>query len=118
MWGSQIGWVDPIPLMSEQAVSEARFMKTLMDFRRSLHDVVYGGLFIRELTPTGDNPIVKIPGFGDDASVLAAEWRKPDGRKVYIVVNMDEKNIRFRYPAWTSPSMWRVRPASVSICNG
>ena len=36
--------------MSEQAVSEARFMKTLTDFRRSLHDVVYGGLFIRELT--------------------------------------------------------------------
>lgn len=118
MWGSQIGWVDPVPLMSEQAVSEARFMKTLMDFRRSLHDVVYDGLFIRELTPAGDNPIVKIPGFGDDASVLAAEWRKPDGRKVYIVVNMDEKNIRFRYPAWTSPSRWRVRPASVLICNG
>lgn len=35
LWGSQIGWVDPIPLMSEQAVSEARFMKTLMDFRRA-----------------------------------------------------------------------------------
>ena len=61
LWGSQIGWVDPVPLMSEQAVSEARFMKTLTDFRRSLHDVVYGGLFIRELTPAGDNPIVKIP---------------------------------------------------------
>ena len=103
LWGSQIGWVDPIPLMSEQAVSEARFMKTLMDFRRSLHDVVYGGLFIRELTPAGDNPIVKIPGFGDDASVLAAEWRKPDGRKVYIVVNMDEKKHKVSLPGVDKP---------------
>ena len=103
LWGSQIGWVDPVPLMSEQAVSEARFMKTLMDFRRSLHDVVYGGLFIRELTPAGDNPIVKIPGFGDDASVLAAEWRKPDGRKVYIVVNMDEKKHKVSLPGVDKP---------------
>ena len=103
LWGSQIGWVDPVPLMSEQAVSEARFMKTLTDFRRSLHDVVYGGLFIRELTPAGDNPIVKIPGFGDDASVLAAEWRKPDGRKVYIVVNMDEKKHKVSLPGVDKP---------------
>lgn len=68
--------------MSEQAVSEARFMKTLTDFRRSLHDVVYGGLFIRELTPAGDNPIVKIPGFGDDASGAGrrvAEAGRPQG---------------------------------------
>ena len=78
-------------------------MKTLMDFRRSLHDVVYGGLFIRELTPTGDNPIVKIPGFGDDASVLAAEWQKPDGRKVYIVVNMDENKHKVSLPGVDKP---------------
>ena len=103
LWGSQIGWVDPVPLMSEQAAKEARFMKTLMDFRRTLHDVVYGGLFIRELTPTGDNPVVKIPGFGDDASVLAAEWRKPDGRKVYIVVNMDENKHKVSLPGVDKP---------------
>ena len=66
LWGSQIGWVDPRPLMSERAAKEARFMKTLMDFRRGVHDVVYGGLFIREFAPSGDNPVVRIPGFGDD----------------------------------------------------
>ena len=37
LWGSQIGWVDPRPLMSERAAKEARFMKTLMDFRRGVH---------------------------------------------------------------------------------
>lgn len=91
LWGSQIGWVDPRPLMSERAAKEARFMKTLMDFRRGVHDVVYGGLFIREFAPSGDNPVVRIPGFGDDASVLAAEWLKPDGKRVYLIVNMDDK---------------------------
>lgn len=103
LWGSQIGWVDPIPLMSEQAAKEARFMKTLMDFRRGLHDVVYGGLFIREVTPGGDNPIVRIPGFGDDTSVLAAEWRKPDGGRVYIVVNMDEHKHEVSLPGVDKP---------------
>lgn len=91
LWGLQIGWVDPRPLMSERAAKEARFMKTLMDFRRGVHDVVYGGLFIREFAPSGDNPVVRIPGFGDDASVLAAEWLKPDGKRVYLIVNMDDK---------------------------
>ena len=52
---------------------------------------------------SGDNPIVKIPGFGDDASVLAAEWRKPDGRKVYIVVNMDEKKHKVSLPGVDKP---------------
>ena len=66
-------------------------MKTLMDYRRGVHDVVYGGLFIREFAPSGDNPVVRIPGFGDDASVLAAEWLKPDGKRVYLIVNMDDK---------------------------
>ena len=33
----------------------------------------------------------RIPGFGDDASVLAAEWLKPDGKRVYLIVNMDDK---------------------------
>ncbi len=67
LWGSQIGWVDPRPLMSERAAKEARFMKTLMDFRRGVHDVVYGGLFIREFAPSGDNPVVRFP---DSATML------------------------------------------------
>lgn len=88
LWGSQIGWVDPVALMSEAAEEEADFMKRLMDFRRGVHDVVYGGVFIREITPRGDNPPVFIPGFGVDSTVLASEWQKPDGGRVYLLVNM------------------------------
>lgn len=98
LWGSQIGWVDPRALMAKEAEKEARFMKTLMDFRRGVHDVVYGGLFIREFAPSGDNPVVNIPGFGDDSLVLAAEWQKPDGKRVCLVVNMDEKAHKVSLP--------------------
>ena len=58
LWGSQIGWVDPRPLMSERAAKEARFMKTLMDFRRGVHDVVYRRAIIRS------------SGFPDSATML------------------------------------------------
>ena len=103
LWGSQIGWVDPRPLMSKEAEAEARFMKTLMHFRRGLHDVVYGGLFLREVTPTGDNPVVKVPGFGDDASVLAAEWQKADGKRVYLVVNRSDEAHKVSLPGVAKP---------------
>ncbi len=72
LWGSQPGWVDPRYLMAEEAAVEARFLKTLMDFRRGLHDVIYGGRFIREMAAEGDNPLLHAPGFGDEAAVLAS----------------------------------------------
>ena len=103
LWGSQIGWVDPRPLMSEEAAAEARFMRELMHFRRTLHDVVYGGRFLREVTPAGDNPRIDIPGFGEDATVLASEWCRPDGRHVYIVVNMGDKDRRVTLPGVDKP---------------
>ena len=58
--------------MAEEAAVEARFLKTLMDFRRGLHDVIYGGRFIREMAAEGDNPLLHAPGFGDEAAVLAS----------------------------------------------
>ena len=103
LWGSQIGWVDPRPLMSEEAAAEARFMRELMHFRRTLQDVVYGGRFLREVTPAGDNPRIDIPGFGEDATVLASEWSRPDGRHVYIVVNMGDKDRRVTLPGVDKP---------------
>ena len=98
LWGSQPGWVDPRYLMSKEAEREARFLKTLMDFRRGLHDVLYGGRFLRELTPAGDNPTMHAPGFGDDAAVLASEWQTPDGRRVYLVINRDDKAHKVSLP--------------------
>ncbi|WP_290541004.1 DUF6259 domain-containing protein [Alistipes sp.] len=103
LWGAQIGWVDPVLLMDKRVEREARFMRNLMQFRRGVHDVVYGGLFLRELTPSGDNPEVEIPGFGRDTRVLAAEWRKPDGSRVYLVVNMDDVRHRVSLPGVEQP---------------
>lgn len=110
LWGSQPGWVDPRYLMSEEAVVEARFLKTLMDFRRGLHDVIYGGRFLSEHTAEGDNPTMHAPGFGDEAAVLASEWETPAGKRVYIVVNRDEKAHKVSLPG--------VKPFRIEALSG
>ena len=38
------------------------------------------------------------PGFGDDAAVLASEWQAPDGRRVYLVINRDDKAHKVSLP--------------------
>ena len=110
LWGSQPGWVDPRYLMAKEAAVEARFLKTLMDFRRGLHDVIYGGRFIREMAAEGDNPLLHAPGFGDEAAVLASEWETPAGKRVYIVVNRDEKAHKVSLPG--------VKPFRIEAFSG
>lgn len=110
LWGSQPGWVDPRYLMSEGARTEASFLKTLKEFRHGLHDVIYGGRFLRELAADGDNPMMHAPGFGDEAAVLASEWETPAGERVYIVVNRDEKPHKVSLPG--------VKPFRIDALSG
>ena len=55
------------------------------------------------------NPNVQIsllpqnPVMDEDATVLASEWCRPDGRHVYIVVNMGDKDRRVTLPGVDKP---------------
>lgn len=92
LYGAQLGWVDPRLLwIDEKTEYEAKFLKTLVEFRKKQHDVFIGGRYIREFIPEGDNPYVTIPVFGADYMVKGAEWLSGDGKRVLYVVNSDSK---------------------------
>lgn len=90
LFGSQLGWVEPTLLMKKESAKETAFLKDLALLRSKQHDVFYGGRFINEIIPTGDNPIRSIPDFGDAHVVCASEWLSTKGEKVVYVVNMDD----------------------------
>ena len=81
-----------------------------MDFRRGLHDVIYGGRFLCEHTAEGDNPMMHAPGFGDEAAVLASEWETPAGKRVYLVVNRAEQAHKVSLPG--------VKPFRIEALSG
>ncbi|MDD2960704.1 MAG: DUF6259 domain-containing protein [Muribaculaceae bacterium] len=92
LFGSQLGWVDPTLLLKDEAKKEAAFLKELAQMRRKQHDVFYGGRYITDVVPTGDNPEVDIPGFGKTTVVCGAEWQSKNGQRVLYLVNMDTKD--------------------------
>lgn len=98
LWGSQLGWVDPQTLMKPESKKEADFLKDMMLFRRKQHDVLYGGRFMGEIIPKGDNPEWDIPGFGKSPVVRAAEWQSKDGKSVILVVNIDDNKHSVELP--------------------
>lgn len=90
LFGSQLGWVDPTLLMKEEAKREASFLKTLGEYRRKQHNIFYGGRYVQEIVPTGDNPVVDVAGFGPQSVVCGSEWVSPKGKRVQYYVNMDQ----------------------------
>ncbi len=87
LWGSQLGWVAPTILMNFP--QQARFLKNLTDFRKSAHDLFFGGRFLGELVPGGDNPQVEVPGYERTPVVMGATWADARGRQAVVLVNMD-----------------------------
>ena len=63
-----------------------------------------------EMAAEGDNPRLHAPGFGDEAAVLASEWETPAGKRVYIVVNRDEKAHKVSLPG--------VKPFRIEAFSG
>ena len=92
LYGSQLGWVDPTLIVKDEAKSEAAFLKELVKFRKHQHDVFNGGRYIDQVVPTGDNPIVDVPGFGKCNVVDGALWTDKKGNKVLYLVNMDKSS--------------------------
>lgn len=89
LYGSQLGWVDPTLLMKDEAKREQDFLKTLTLLRKKQHDVFYGGRYMKEIIPTGDNPMLDVYGFGKYNVVCGSEWMTSKGKKVQYFVNMD-----------------------------
>ncbi|MFA6592151.1 MAG: DUF6259 domain-containing protein [Bacteroidales bacterium] len=98
LFGSQLGWVDPTLLMKDEAKREATFLKTLSDLRRRQHDVFIGGRYMREIIPSGDNPVVDVPGFGPFNVVAGSQWLSASGKTVQYYVNMDSVDHQVTLP--------------------
>ena len=91
LWGSQLGWVDPVALMKEGVEEEAEFLKEMMLFRKQQHEYVNGGQFLREVIPGGDNPVKVYPGCGKSPVVRGAVWKSSErDHKVLFLVNIDQ----------------------------
>lgn len=91
LWGAQLGWVKPELIMAPEAQTEALFLREMVRFRRKQHDLIYGGRFIKEVIPLGDNPELHIPKLGTTPVVRGAFWIGEKGNKAILLVNIDDK---------------------------
>ena len=98
LWGSQLGWIDPKFLMNDAAKNECAMLKNLADIRKANHDIFFGGRFMGEFVPTGDNEVVDVPNFQKSPVVLGAEWQNVKGKTVYVVANMSDRDRKVTLP--------------------
>lgn len=88
LWGAQLGWVGPRKIMEHPC--EAMMLKNLSAFRKRNHDIFFGGTFLGELIPEGDNPVTDIPSYQLTNVVMGARWKTVSGKRVIILVNMSD----------------------------
>ncbi|MDE7386663.1 MAG: glycoside hydrolase [Muribaculaceae bacterium] len=98
LWGSQLGWVEPKLLMNEANRNEALMLKNLAKFRKDNHDIFFGGRFMAEFTPGGDNPTFDVPNYQPTPVVMGAEWTDVKGKRFYIVANMSDTDRKVTLP--------------------
>ena len=85
--------------MADENKAEARMLKNLVDFRKANHDIFFGGRFIAEFTPGGDNETVNIPNYQPTPLVMGAEWTDINGKPYYILVNMSDRDRKVTLPS-------------------
>ena len=98
LWGAQLGWAEPKVLMAPENSAEAGFLKNLAVFRKKNRDLFFGGRFIGEFVPEGNNKKTVIPGYWETSEVMGAEWLDIQGEKSYIVVNMGKEEAEIIIP--------------------
>ncbi|MGV8093140.1 MAG: hypothetical protein AB2L24_14880 [Mangrovibacterium sp.] len=96
LWGAQLGWVKPELIMAPEARTEAVFLREMAQFRRKQHDLIYGGRFVKEVIPEGDNPVLQVPGMGTTPAVRGSFWIGAGGTEAILIVNMDDDPHRIR----------------------
>lgn len=92
LWGSQLGWVEPKLLMHDANKTEALMIKNLVKFRKDNHDIFFGGRFMAEFIPEGDNETFDVPNYQPTPVVMGAEWIDIKGKPYYIVANMSDRD--------------------------
>jgi hypothetical protein len=90
LWGSQLGWIQPEKVMDGRCEINARFLKEMTNFREKQHDIIYGGQFVKEIIPTGDNPILKPTNMNETPAVRAALWKGRNNQSAIFIVNIDD----------------------------
>lgn len=98
LWGAQLGWIQPEWLFAKGNDAEIRYLKTLGAFRKANHDLFFGGRFLEEVIPTGDNPTFTIWGGETFPSVMGARWSSVKGGDAYVLVNMSGKGHKVTLP--------------------
>ncbi len=112
LWGSQLGWVSPELLMRDGNKNEQVFLKNLAEFRKKNHDIFFGGNFMDEFAPQGDNPVVDIPNYQKTNVVMGAEWKSVKGKTAYILANMSTQDRTVTAPdgrTVTVPALGAIR---------
>lgn len=108
LWGSQIGWIQPDRMVAPGCEAQAEFLRELARFRRNQHDLIYGGRFLGEVFPNGDNPEMHNRYLGPwdgviypliTPAVRGALWEGPAGNKGVMLVNLDSKDHQVTLPA-------------------
>jgi hypothetical protein len=102
LWGSQLGWIEPNRIMASEAKEEAEFLKEMVNFRGKQHDIIYGGRFIKEIIPTGDNPMLKPTAMKETPAVRGALWKGKNDNYAILLVNMDNITHKIILPQGTS----------------
>jgi hypothetical protein len=116
LYGSQLGWVDPTLLMKDEAKAEAAFLKELMTMRKAQHDVFYGGRYINDYIPGGDNPKVDVVGFkGKQNVVQGSEWLSTKGKRVLYLVNMDNADHTVTLPDGKQMTIKSCKAVSINL---
>ncbi len=115
LWGSQLGWVSPELLMRDGNKNEQLFLKNLAEFRKKHHDIFFGGNFLDEFVPDGDNPVVDIPNYQKTNVVMGAEWKSVKGKKAYILANMSAQDRAVLTPDGKSVSVPAFSAVRVNI---
>jgi hypothetical protein len=116
LYGSQLGWVDPTLLMKDEAKAEAAFLKELMTMRKAQHDVFYGGRYINDYIPDGDNPTVDVVGFkGKQNVVQGSEWLSTKGKRVLYLVNMDNADHTVTLPDGKQMTIKSCKAVSINL---
>ena len=98
LYGAQPGWVRAFIITDPKFAAEAAYLRKLMDFRSTIHDIVLGGEFVREFTPLGANPKRTFERYWEETAVLGAEWRDRDGKPAFILVNTESEAHKVRLP--------------------
>lgn len=98
LWGSQLGWVEPKLLMNEANKAEAQMLKNLVKFRKDNHDIFFGGRFMGEFVPEGDNEIINVPNYQPSSVVMGACWTDYNGKSYYVLANMSDRDRKVSVP--------------------